>query len=614
MKTYFRVLSFAKPLEKYLIPFIIFALISSIFGALNLTLLIPMLDLLFRPDTLDSLPQSTPNFESWEKISDFTRAYLGYLLYEGTLWAGKMGALQVVCVLVLVSTVVANLFRFLYERTLELLRARLSTKLRGDIFSKIITLDLTHFSSNRKGDMITRLSMDVSEVDVAINHSIRALVKEPIVISIYFYLLFKISWQLTIFTFIFIPITGSIVAIIIKKLRKGSQEAQANLSSMMSTAEEAFGSMRIIKAFNGVGYMNHKFQGYLHRYRDVVFKLGLKRELLSPVSETTGISIVVGLILYGGSLVLSEPPALEASSFLTFIIIFAIVIKPIKEVFEIFGKLQRSLVSAERIFEVLDLQTKIVDKANASRIFEIKEKISFENIHFSYDGKTNVLQDISFEIAKGQTVALVGQSGSGKSTIADLLSRFYDPTEGHIKIDGIPLTDYRLQDLRALTGVVTQEAVLYNDTVAGNIAFGFEATQEQIQAAAQIANAHEFIIKMPEGYQTNIGERGSKLSGGQRQRISIARAVLRNPQLLILDEATSALDTESEKLVQQALEQLMQNRTALVIAHRLSTVQKADKIIVLQNGRIAEQGTHNELIKLETGIYKKLCDSQELLQ
>ncbi len=614
MKTYFRVLAFAKPLEKYLIPFVVFAAFSSVFGALNLSLLIPMLDLLFGSGNQENFPTSPPIYQGVTQIGSYLNDYFRYWIGVWANWGGKMGALQFVCAAIVVATLLSNAFRFLYERMLELLRSKLITTMRTVFFNKVIALDLSHFSSNRKGDMTTRLALDVHEVDVIVNHSLRALIKEPIMIAVYFGFLFSLSVRLTLFTLVFIPISGGAVALIIRKLRKDFIQAQQAMSSMMSVADETFGSMRVIKSFNSENFMKQKFWNFLEQYRKAVLKAGLRRELSHPLSEFTGVLIVIGLVLYGGSLVLSEPPMLKASDFLTFIVVFALVIKPIKEVVEIFGKMQRSLVAAERIFEIIDLKPTITDSADALPVNSLGNGVEFRNVFFSYDNKKLVLKNICFFIPTGKTVALVGQSGSGKSTIADLLSRFYDPTQGAILINGTDIRRYRIADLRALSGVVAQEAILYNDTVAGNIAFGHEATQEQIEAAAKIANAHDFIVAMPQGYQTNIGERGSKLSGGQRQRISIARAVLRNPQLLILDEATSALDTESEKLVQNALDRLMQNRTALVIAHRLSTVQKADEIIVLHEGEIVERGTHSQLLKIENGVYRRLCESQELAE
>jgi subfamily B ATP-binding cassette protein MsbA len=456
---------------------------------------------------------------------------------------------------------------------------------------------------------MSSLSNDVNEIESSVVSSVQVIFREPLMLIGYIILLFMMSVQLTLFTLIVLPISGLIITTISRRLRKDAKLGQTLLGNILSIIEETISGIRIIKAFNAQKYVNKKFDEQNSRYRSVLKSMWNKRELASPISEFLGVAVVVIVILYGGQMVLQNESDLNASEFITYIILYSQILVPAKNISSALTNIQRGIASGERIFTILDTPVKIEEDPNAISIKEFRGKISYENVSFQYAEK-KVLDTINLDIEKGKMIALVGASGAGKSTMADLLPRFYDVTEGAITIDGIDIRKIKLSDLNHLMGIVTQESILFNDTVFKNISFGNEeATEEQVIEAAKIANAHEFIVKLEEGYYTNIGDRGTKLSGGQRQRLSIARAVLKNPPILILDEATSALDTESERLVQEAIQNLMKNRTSVVIAHRLSTIQYADQIVVMQGGKIIEQGKHAELLALN-GTYRKLSEMQ----
>ena len=482
--------------------------------------------------------------------------------------------------------------------------------IRMDIFRKVTLLHIGYFNSERKGDLISRFTNDVQEVENAVMNSLKAVLKEPITIVVYFIILFTISYQLTLFTLLVLPLTGGVLAEIIKRLKKQAIQSQESLGRIVNILDETFSGMRVIKAFNARNFVIKKIEDESLYYRKVNKSLSYKNELASPVSEILGVMIIAGIIFFGGNLVLSDNSSLEPESFLGFLAVFSMIIQPAKNFSNGITSLQKGTASADRVFTIVDTTPLIQNKPNAKVLGNFERDIEFKNVSFAYE-KEFVLRNVNLKVKKGQTIALIGPSGGGKSTLADLVPRFYDPTEGEVHIDGTPLTDYDIDSLRKVMGVVTQESILFNDTIFNNIAFGMpDISIEAVEHAARIANAHDFILQTENGYQTFIGERGSKLSGGQRQRISIARAVLKNPPILILDEATSALDSESENLVQEALFNLMKNRTSLVIAHRLSTIQHADEIIVIQEGQIAERGTHDELIQLR-GLYWKLNNFQK---
>ena len=484
--------------------------------------------------------------------------------------------------------------------------------LRNKMYDKILWLPLTYFSEERKGDLISRMTADVQEIEWSIVQSLEVIFREPLTILLFLGTMLFMSPQLSIFVFVLLPIAGLLIGQIGKSLRRTSAKSQAKMGILLSTIEETLSGLRIIKAFTAEKFFKEKFASLNDDYRKLMIKLFRKRDLSSPMSEFLGAFVLVIVMYFGGRLVLGATQQLEPSVFIAFIAIFSQLIPPAKSFADAYSNIQRGLSSAERINKILDGEITIFDKENALPVNGFNKCIEYKDVSFAYykGGDGWALNDINLKIEKGKTIALVGQSGSGKTTLADLLPRFYDTDKGEILIDGKSIRDYKIKDLRGLMGIVSQESVLFNDTIFNNIAFGIiDAKEEDVINAAKIANAHDFIMQMPDGYQTNTGDRGSKMSGGQRQRISIARAILKNPPILILDEATSALDTESERLVQDAIIQLMKNRTTLVIAHRLSTIQHADEIIVMQKSEIIERGKHVELIA-KNGVYKKLYDLQ----
>lgn len=606
MKTYFRLLSYAQPIGRFLTPFLITSLLASVFGVLNFTLLIPLLDVLFDkvdPEELRKLlSQPAPTLSLDTSPIDLFRYYFAHFFQE----YGKIGGLKFVCVIVVISVMLNNLFKYLSVRQLESFKARMVARLRETVFTKAIQLHLGFFSNERKGNLIARILTDVQEVENSIANSLSAASKELFLLVAYVITLFNLSANLTFFALLVIPVSGGFIAMLVRRMKRDAQAGQQRLSGILSLLDETFGGMRVVKGFNAEPFVTRKFQAENEGYRQSVRSLANRRELASPFSEFMGVTVVAIILLYGGSLVLNKQSDLSASDFITFIAIFSQVTRPAKEISNAFSASQRGIASGERVLELIDTVPAIQDKPSAIELTGFRQNIEVRNVSFAYQPDRPVLKEINFTIEKGKTIALVGSSGGGKSTIADLIPRFYDPAAGQILIDGVDLRDCSTQSLRNLMGIVTQESILFNDTIFNNIAFGSEATEQEVMRAAQIANAHDFIMAQSEGYQTVIGDRGGRLSGGQRQRISIARAVLKNPPILILDEATSALDTESEKLVQEALTRLMANRTSLVIAHRLSTIQHADQILVVQNGEIVERGTHQDLLGLEEGFYRRL--------
>jgi len=524
--------------------------------------------------------------------------------------SGKLNALLFVCALIVICVLFANLFRYLERVIATKLRVDLVKNMRMAIFSNVTRLHIGYFNNERKGDLISRFTNDVQEVEGSVMNSLKAVLKEPVVIIVYFALLFTISVKLTLFTLLVLPITGGALAEIIRRLKRQATASQESLGRIVNILDETFSGMRVINAFNARNFILSRMEDESAYYRKINKSMSYKNELASPVSEILGVAIIAGIIFFGGQLVLSDESSLSPESFLGFLAIFAQIIQPAKSFSNGITSLQKGTASAKRIFSVIDYQPAIHDKIDAIRLEKFEDSIEFKNVSFAYDAD-HILKNINLKVNKGKTVALVGASGGGKSTLADLVPRFYDPTEGDVCIDGVSLKDYQIESLRKQLGVVTQESILFNDTIFNNIAFGMpDINEEKVIQAAKIANAHDFIMQTDNGYQTKIGERGSKLSGGQRQRLSIARAVLKNPPILILDEATSALDSESERLVQDALFNLMKNRTSIVIAHRLSTIQHADEIVVIQDGRIAERGSHDQL-SAQNGLYRKLVDIQK---
>ena len=606
MKTFFRILSYANKLPTRLVFFFTYSILGIIFGAFNILLVIPMLNVLFDKTNAAQIPEiPTFNF-SVKYVEDVFNHYFLSVIRDH----GKLDALLFVCGLIVVCVVLANLFRYLERVIATKLRVDLVKNIRMDIFKNVTKLHIGYFNNERKGDLISRFTNDVQEVEGSVMNSLKAVLKEPITIVVYFSLLFIISPKLMLFTLLVLPLTGVALAGIIRQLKRQAIASQESLGRIVNILDETFSGMRVVQAFNARNFILKKMEEESGYYRKVSKSMSYKNELASPISEILGVIIIVGIIFYGGQLVLSSESTLSSASFLGFLTIFAQIIQPAKNFSNGITSLQKGTASAKRIFSVIDYEPAIRNKENAIELKGFENSIEFRNVSFAYDIEL-ILKNINLKVEKGKTIALVGPSGGGKSTLADLVPRFYDPTEGEVWIDGKPLTDYEIESMRKLMGIVTQESILFNDTIFNNIAFGMpNIDEEHVIQAARIANAHDFIMQTENGYQTLIGERGSKLSGGQRQRLSIARAVLKNPPILILDEATSALDSESEKLVQEALSNLMKNRTSIVIAHRLSTIQHADEIVVIQDGMIAERGTHEQLNR-QNGIYKKLTDIQK---
>lgn len=610
MQTYLRILSYARPFGRFVPTYILYTLFSIIFGLINFTLLKPLFDVIFEqvePETLEKF-RTLPSFSF--SIEYFTGLFNHYFLSVQDDY-GKMGTLVFVCIIIVFSVFLSNLFTYLSGVVLAKVRATVIKGMRMDIFEKVGALHIGYFSNERKGDLMSKMTNDVQEVENTIVQSLRVVFREPVTIILYFAVLFFMSVKLTLFTILIIPISGAIIGGITRRLKKRAVQSQQSLGRIVNILDETLGGMRVIKAFNAERFIGNKFDKETDYYSHVNVSMARKNELASPISQFLGVSVVAGILVYGGSLVLSGESDLGASDFITYIIIFTQVLNPAKEISRAVSSIQRGIASAERIFEVVDTKSQITSPTIPKKISGFQNAIEFRKVSFAYEDKL-VLKDINFRLDRGKTIALVGPSGGGKSTLADLVPRFYDPTSGEILLDGIDIRDFSPSDLRTLMGIVTQESILFNDTVFNNIAFGIEnATENQVIEAARIANAHDFISQLENDYQTSIGERGSKLSGGQRQRLSIARAVLKNPPILILDEATSALDSESELLVQEALTKLMTNRTTLVIAHRLSTIQHADEILVIEKGQIVQRGSHSDLMAVD-GLYQKLSSIQSV--
>ena len=610
MKTYLRILSYAKPYGKFVPTYIIYAFLSIVFGLLNFTLLKPLFDVIFEQVDPESLAKYADKPEFSFSIEYFSHLF-NYNFLQVAEEYGKMGTLFYVCIIIVLSVFLSNLFTYLSGVVLAKVRAIVIKRMRMDIFEHVSGLHIGYFSNERKGDLMSKMTNDVQEVENTIVQSLRVVFREPATIILYFSVLFFMSVKLTLFTILIIPISGAIIGGITRRLKKKAVQSQQSLGRIVNILDETLGGMRVIKAFNAEGFMKKKFDGETDFYADVNVNMARKNELASPISQFLGVFVVAGILVYGGGLVLSGNSDLGASDFITYIIIFTQVLNPAKEISRAVSSIQRGIASAERVFTVVDTPSQITSPTSPSVLNKFDHAVEVKNVSFAYEDQL-VLKNINFTLERGKTIALVGPSGGGKSTLADLVPRFYDPTEGEILLDGKNLKDFNLKDLRSLMGIVTQESILFNDTVFNNIAFGVEgATEADVMEAAKIANAHEFIEKMEDGYQASIGERGSKLSGGQRQRLSIARAVLKNPPILILDEATSALDSESEHLVQEALTKLMSNRTTLVIAHRLSTIQHADEILVIERGEIIQRGNHSDLSQIE-GLYQKLSTIQSV--
>ena len=611
MKEFWQImLRYVAPYKRFLGGAVIMNILSAVLNIFSFALIIPMLKILF------GLEQGTYEFIPWDAAgTDLMGKLTNNSYYYVTEFSQTIGASKVLlllCLFVSVTTILKTACYFGASAVMIPIRTGVVKDIRMEIYNKILSLPIGFFSEEKKGDIIARMSGDVQEVENSITSSIEVLIKNPILIIFYFGTLLFISWQLTLFTIIFVPVMGWIMGAIGKQLKRGSLEAQALWSDTMSQVEETLGGLRIIKAFNAEKGMSGRFDGVTGAMRRKLNRVTIRQASAHPVSECLGTIMICIVLWFGGTLILSDNAPIDAPTFIYYMVILYSVINPLKEFSKASYAIPKGLASMERINKILEADNSIQEPEKPAKLDGFREKISFHDVHFSYNDSRQILFDIDLDIEKGKTVAIVGESGAGKSTLVDLIPRFYDPSKGKITIDGIDIRDLRSADLRSMMGIVNQEPILFNDTIFNNIAFGVEgATMEQVVEAAKVANAHEFIMEKEEGYQTNIGDRGVKLSGGQRQRLSIARAILKNPPILILDEATASLDTESERIVQEALDHLMSTRTTIAIAHRLSTIKNADEIIVMKEGRIVERGRHDELLELD-GYYKKLHDMQAL--
>lgn len=601
---------YVSPYSKYLVGAVFLNIFSAVFNIFSFTLIIPILQILFKMDTnvYTFIPWDAADMSTKDIVVNNAYYYVTQLIEQH---GGSVTLLVLGLFLGLMTALKTGCY-FGSSAIMIPLRTGIVRDIRVTVYNKMLSLPLGFFSQERKGDIIARMSGDVGEVEYSITSSLDMLIKNPILILFYFTTLIITSWQLTLFTLAVVPLMAWGMSAIGKKLKKESLEAQAKWSDTMSQLDETLGGLRIIKAFIAEDRMKDRFRKTSEELRKATSKVAVRQALAHPVSEFLGTIMIMFVLWFGGTLILSEASPIDAPTFIFYMVILYSVLNPLKEFARAGYNIPKGLASMERVDKILKAENNIKEKSDAEDISSFDDKIEFRHVDFSYEPGKEILKDINITVPKGKTIALVGQSGSGKSTLVDLVPRYHDVTSGEVLIDGRNIKDLKIKSLRSLIGNVNQEAILFNDTIFNNISFGVEnATMEQVVAAAKIANAHDFIMEKEDGYNTNIGDRGGKLSGGQRQRISIARAILKNPPILILDEATSALDTESERLVQEALDRLTTSRTTIAIAHRLSTIKNADEICVVHEGRIVERGTHEELIRLN-GYYKKLNDMQAL--
>ncbi|MBR4964577.1 MAG: ABC transporter ATP-binding protein [Alistipes sp.] len=607
-KTYFRLLGFAKPLSRYTIPYFFFAALHAFFNTFNYAMIIPILNAMFGTDggfkftPLYSFPGVELNQEGFNNILSYIYTQFFGENFEQIKFLAMLGGVTV-CM-----NLFSNLFRYASAMTVESLRINTLQRMRDEMFAHVVDMNVGYFSDQRKGDIMSKITQDVMVVQYCITNTLQVAFRDPFLIIGYLVLMIGISWQLSLFAVLFLPIVGLIIGKIVKRLRHPAKRGQERMGDLVSVVDESLSGIKIVKGYNATRFIIDKFKSINADMSRLLMSMARRQQLASPMSEFLGITAVAIILVFGGTLV--NNGMVTGAGFIAFIAAFSQITRPLRSFIDQFANINQGVAAGERIFTIIDAESGVKDKEGAREFDGLKESVELRNVEFSYDGERKVINNISIKIRKGETVALVGPSGGGKSTLSELIPRFYDVDSGEVLFDGVPVSEYKQESLRAKMSIVSQEVVLFNDSIEGNILMGRpSATHDEVVEASKVANAHSFIMDTPEGYDTNIGDRGTKLSGGQRQRLSIARAVLKNPEILILDEATSALDTESEKLVQDALTNLLKGRTSVVIAHRLSTIYNADRIYVIDQGRVAEEGTHQELLE-KGGIYAHLIEMQ----
>ena len=607
-RTYLRLLGFAKPISKYAVPYFFFSALHAVFNTCNYAMIIPILNAMFSEGFVFKPVYAAPDFSLKGETLQLWLNYI-YTMLFGAEWSITK-VLMMLAVILVAMNLLSNLFRYLGGYTVESMRVTTVQRMRNAMFDSVIGKDVGYFSNQRKGDIISRITSDVGVVQFCITNTLQVAFREPFLIIGYLVLMLSISWELALFSVLFLPVVGFLIGSIVKKLRHPAQKSQQRLGDLVSVLDESLGGIKIVKTYTAADYLKEKFHYLNQTLADTLLWMARRQQLASPMSEMLGITAVAVILVFGGNLVMNG--LMSAAGFISFIAAFSQITRPVRAFIDQFANINQGVAAGERIFEILDSKNEIEDAAEAKEFKGFNDSIEFRNVRFSYDDTREIIHGVSFTVRKGETVALVGPSGGGKSTLSELMERFYDANSGDILFDGESIRNFKQDSLRGAMSLVSQETVLFNDTIKNNIALGrLDATDEEIVEACKVANAHSFIAESPEGYDTNIGDRGTKLSGGQRQRLSIARAVLKNPEILILDEATSALDTESEKLVQDALTNLLKGRTSVVIAHRLSTIMNADRIFVIDDGQIVEEGKHEELIA-KGGVYSKLVELQNV--
>ena len=607
-KTYLRLLNFAKPLSRYTVPYFFFAAFHALFNTFNYAMIIPILNAMFESD-------GGFGFEPLYEFPGIEFSEAGFTAVLSYFYTSVFGAsfsavrfLALLGVVTITMNLLSNAFRYAAAMTVERLRVNTIQRMRDDMYSHIINLNVGFFAGQRKGDIMSRITQDVMVVQYCITNTLQVAFRDPFLIIGFLVLMISISWQLSLFAVVFLPIVGLVIGRVVKRLRHPAMRSQERMGELVSVLDESLSGIKIIKGYNASGFLVEKFKFINTQLSNLLISMARRQQLASPMSEFMGITAVAVILVFGGILVGNG--LIKGAGFIAFIAAFSQITRPLRSFIDQFANINQGVAAGERIFAMLDSKSEVEDMPDARDFEGLKESIELRDVHFSYDGQRDVIDGVTIKVRKGETVALVGASGGGKSTLSELIPRFYDVQAGEVLFDGVNVKEYKQESLRQKMSIVAQETVLFNDSIEGNILMGRPtATHDEVVEASKVANAHTFIMESPEGYATNIGDRGSKLSGGQRQRISIARAVLKNPEILILDEATSALDTESEKLVQDALTKLLEGRTSIVIAHRLSTIYNADRIYVIDKGKVAEEGTHTELLA-RNGIYAHLIAMQ----